>query len=70
MDGYAARLETLSPLHVLARGYSLTRAEKDGTVIRSADQVQPGDRLVTRVQQGEIISVAEATKPDKGGRDS
>jgi exodeoxyribonuclease VII large subunit len=55
----AARLETLSPLNVLSRGYSLTRKEVDATVVRSAEQVQLGDRLVTTVQHGRIVSRVE-----------
>lgn len=51
----AARLDTLSPLNVLARGYSLTRTA-DGRVVRAAAEVAPGDRLVTRVASGEIVS--------------
>src|SRR5262249_32477885 len=46
VETIAARLETLSPLNVLARGYTLTRKESDQTLVRQADQVQPGDRLV------------------------
>lgn len=63
LDAYAARLETLSPLNVLARGYSLTRGELDGSVIRDAEQVQPGDRLVTTIQRGRIVSRVEAVIP-------
>jgi exodeoxyribonuclease VII large subunit len=55
----AARLETLSPLNVLSRGYSLTRRETDQVVVRTPDQVQPGDRLVTHVQHGRIFSRVE-----------
>ncbi len=55
----ASQLETLSPLNVLGRGYSLTRREADGRVVRSAEQVQPGERLVTRVQHGQIFSRVE-----------
>lgn len=55
----AARLETLSPLNVLARGYSLTRTESDERVVRSPEQVRPGDRLVTDVQHGRIVSRVE-----------
>lgn len=62
-DGYAARLETLSPLNVLARGYSLTRRAADQVVVRRADQVQPGDRLVTRVHTGRLISRVEEVRP-------
>jgi exodeoxyribonuclease VII large subunit len=59
----AARLEAVSPLNVLARGYSLTRSEKDQTVVRNADQVHPGDRLVTYLQHGRLVSRVEETAP-------
>jgi exodeoxyribonuclease VII large subunit len=51
----AARLETLSPLNVLTRGYSLTHAA-DGKLVRAAGDVKPGDELVTRVAAGSIRS--------------
>jgi exodeoxyribonuclease VII large subunit len=61
LEAEAARLENLSPLKVLSRGYSLTLKEADGAVVRSTTQVQPGDRLVTRVGDGRIISRVEET---------
>jgi exodeoxyribonuclease VII large subunit len=60
LQAQAARLETLSPLNVLGRGYSLTRTEADQAVVRSPDQVRPGDRLVTLVQHGRILSLVLA----------
>jgi exodeoxyribonuclease VII large subunit len=60
VEATAARLETLSPLNVLARGYSLTRRERDHLVVRSAEQVRAGDRLETLVQHGRIVSRVEA----------
>ena len=59
----AARLEALSPLNVLARGYSLTRTEAKPVLVRSADQVQPGDRLITKVHRGQIVSRVESVEP-------
>jgi exodeoxyribonuclease VII large subunit len=59
LEAHAARLEGLSPLNVLSRGYSLTRREADGTVVRDPHQVRPGDRLVTHVQNGRIVSRVE-----------
>jgi exodeoxyribonuclease VII large subunit len=59
LEAHAARLESLSPLNVLGRGYSLTRREADQTVVRSPDQVRPGDRLITHVQHGRIVSRVE-----------
>jgi exodeoxyribonuclease VII large subunit len=60
----AGRLETLSPLNVLARGYSLTRLEATQAVVRSPEQVRPGDRLVTHVQHGRVFSRVEETSAD------
>jgi len=45
----------LSPLAVLGRGYSLTW-KADGTLVRSTAQVQVGERLVTRFEDGKVIS--------------
>ena len=59
----AARLEALSPLNVLARGYSLTRTDARPALVRSADQVQPGDRLITTVHRGQIVSRVESVEP-------
>lgn len=50
---YAARLEGLSPLGTLARGYSVTKG-KDGKVVRSVSQVCSGDKISIRVSDGEI----------------
>ena len=55
----AGRLEGLSPLNVLKRGYSLTRAGDSEHLIRSASDVRPGDRIVTRLADGEITSRVE-----------
>jgi exodeoxyribonuclease VII large subunit len=58
VEGVAAQLESLSPLNVLARGYSLTRNEL-GKVIREASQLQVGERLETLVAKGRIVSRVE-----------
>ncbi len=51
------RLNALSPLAVLQRGYSITRDQK-GEVIKEADQVKPGQELVTKLAKGEVRSRA------------
>jgi exodeoxyribonuclease VII large subunit len=53
---FAASLDALSPLAVLARGYSLTLLADGKTVIRSSNQVQTGDLIRTRLAAGEISS--------------
>jgi len=49
------RLESLSPLKVLARGYSIT-LKPDGTVVRRAQDVSPGDSIRSIVAEGRITS--------------
>lgn len=53
------RLDALSPLKVLERGYSVTRLLPSGTVVRSAGQVQPGDVLETLLHSGKLTSRVE-----------
>ncbi len=65
LKGQAARLESLSPLNVLARGYSLTRKEDEIILLHDAGQVRRGERIVTRLQHGEIISRVEETKGEE-----
>jgi len=51
-----ARLEALSPLSVLARGYSITSKAGDNKPLYAATDVETGDRLITRVAKGSIVS--------------
>ncbi|HEY3323354.1 MAG TPA: exodeoxyribonuclease VII large subunit [Planctomycetota bacterium] len=53
------RLESLSPLKVLERGYSVTLRERDGAVVRSVGDVAAGEVIKTRVGDGVIRSKAE-----------
>lgn len=62
----AGRLESLSPLAVLGRGYSLTQREADGRLIRSADELSPGERIVTRFARGRAASRVEQIELDDG----
>ena len=49
----ASKLDALSPLKVLGRGYAIPQKE-DGGVVRSTTDVIPGDALRLRVADGEI----------------
>ncbi|MBR0193585.1 MAG: exodeoxyribonuclease VII large subunit [Thermoguttaceae bacterium] len=59
MGTQAARLEALSPLNVLSRGYTVTQDAETGKVLRSVNDVQPGQKLKTRFPDGECVSRAE-----------
>ncbi len=49
----AASLDALSPLKVLARGYSIVR-KTDGALVRRAGDASKGDRLEIRTSDGKI----------------
>jgi exodeoxyribonuclease VII large subunit len=50
-----ARVRANDPERTLARGWSITR-RADGTVVRSPEDVAPGDELRTLVAEGEVRS--------------
>jgi exodeoxyribonuclease VII large subunit len=54
LRGAAARLETLSPLAVLARGYAVCWNEDRTAIIRDAAAVERGDRVHVRLEHGEL----------------
>jgi exodeoxyribonuclease VII large subunit len=58
LGSLAGRLEALSPLNVLARGYSLTRTA-DGSVVRHSAQVRPGERVFIHLERGRIVGRVE-----------
>jgi exodeoxyribonuclease VII large subunit len=68
LDAASGRLGSLSPLNVLARGYSLTHKDGSPQIVRSVEQVRPGDYIVTTLHQGRIRSRVEATEPAPPGR--
>jgi len=53
------QLEALSPHGVLKRGYSLTRRKKTSEILRNANQIKPGERLLTQFADGQIESIAD-----------
>jgi exodeoxyribonuclease VII large subunit len=62
-ESLAGRLDALSPLRVLARGYAVAFDERGHALLR-ADQVQPGERLRVRLHDGELdASVLTTRKP-------
>lgn len=56
----AGKLRALSPLAILERGYSITF--KDGDPIKDIRGHKKGQKLITRVTTGEIISIIEGVK--------
>jgi len=51
--GLTAKLDAMSPLKVLTRGYAMTQKE-DGTVIRSVEQVQLEETITVQLGDGKL----------------
>jgi exodeoxyribonuclease VII large subunit len=66
-DVLGQRLEALSPLKVLGRGYSVTFGP-DGRVLRSVESIAPGDRIRTRLQSGAVVSEVRETRETPNGK--
>ena len=61
LDHTGARLQALSPLATLGRGYAIVRA--GAVALRDASTVSPGDRLEIELASGGLGARVEAVKP-------
>lgn len=52
----AGKLDTLSPLATLQRGYAIVTTESEGHVVTDPAEVEIGDRIRARLQSGELIA--------------
>ncbi len=57
-----AKLDALSPLSVLTRGYSITQ-KPDGEIVRDAHQTSAGDKLNIRLANGKLGVKVESAEP-------
>ncbi len=62
LEGAAARLESVSPLAVLARGYALV-TDPAGAPITVAAGIRPGTRMRLRFSDGEVRATADGGRP-------
>lgn len=60
-----SKLDAMSPLKVLTRGYAMAQRE-DGTVLRSVSQVETGDSITISVSDGRLC--ASVTEIKENGR--
>ncbi len=62
LDAVAERVRLLDPVNTMARGWSITRTV-DGRTVRAADELLPGDQIVTTFASGTATSRVEETQP-------
>jgi len=62
IEGMMGRLDALSPLNVLKRGYSITRTVPDLKVVRDSKQLAHGNKINVRLFKGELMCRVEEVK--------
>ena len=58
------KLDAMSPMKVLTRGYAMV-AKEDGTIVRSVRDVKPRDPIAVRVSDGTIVASVIGGKPNE-----
>lgn len=64
----AAGLDALSPLKVLGRGYAMVQ-DSEGTVLKSAKQVSPGDSIRVQLCEGRLNCLVESKEELTNGKE-
>jgi len=59
---FTVRLDTLSPLATLQRGYAIVASEKDEHIVTNSQDLQPGDRIRTRLKDGAFVAEVTAVE--------
>ena len=63
--GLTAKLDAMSPLKVLTRGFTMTQ-KQDGSLVRSVKQVQPGEELTLSLLDGSVCAKVSEVKENVG----
>ncbi len=63
LDSTARVARAMDPARTLELGYSITRTA-DGRVVQDLDGLAVGDRLVTRLRDGDVATIVDEVRPD------
>jgi exodeoxyribonuclease VII large subunit len=56
----SGKLQALSPLETLSRGYAVATLRTDGSVVRESGQLQAGDTIDLRLHRGGAVCIVES----------
>ena len=62
LEGHFGKLNSLSPLSILQRGYSITRKLPSLQILIDVAHVREGDKVEVRLHKGTLICDVEKTK--------
>ncbi len=63
LESLAKHLQAVSPLAILARGYSVVRKWPEGDIVRKALDLSPNDEIEILLSQGRIRAVVREVEP-------
>jgi len=66
LNSISGKLDVLSPLNILARGYSIAYKLPENVVLRSTSQVNLNDKVKLRLYQGELVCRVEEAELSEG----
>ena len=66
----AERLDALSPLQVLGRGYALARLQSTGTPLRDVRQVRVGEMITLELQKGRLEAQVSSVDTEKKSQET
>jgi exodeoxyribonuclease VII large subunit len=64
IQALAGAMDNLSPLAILARGYSLVQTVHNGRIIKKATELSVGDDIQVRLSEGRLICDVRDVWPD------
>jgi len=62
LNGILGRLNSLNPLSILQRGYSITRKIPSLKILTNANQVKEGEKVEVKLFQGRLFCIVEKTE--------
>lgn len=62
LDQVSGKLDALSPVKILDRGYALV-FDREGNLVKDAAQLSPGDHISARVSRGSLTAEVKKTTP-------
>ncbi len=63
LDANARHLNAVSPLAILARGYSVVRKQPEGNIVRQASSLGPDDEVEILLHKGRVRAVVKEVEP-------
>ena len=65
--GLSSKLDALNPVNTMNRGFAIAVHTKDGSILKSVDETEPGERLRIFLRDGTVDSVVSGKEKHMQG---